>query len=101
MRRSLHDFLAAHIGQLVDAFAEFGAVHILRDQIGNIGLDAFFQLRLLFIGYRDQPHGLLRGNGGHWIRRCQLQFADGLGNGFSRHGHFPLSIRYATDGTSA
>ena len=48
----IHDFLATHIGQLVNAFAEFGTVHVLRDQVGNIRLDAFFELGFLLIGYR-------------------------------------------------
>jgi hypothetical protein len=34
-----HDFLATHIGQLVNTLAEFGAVHVLREQIGNIAFD--------------------------------------------------------------
>ena len=85
LRRCFHNFLAAHVGQLVHALPEFRAVHILRDQVSDIGFNALRKLALLFIRHRNQAHRLLRRDGWHGVGRRQLQLWYGLGNGFSRH----------------
>ena len=39
------DFLAAHVGQLIDLLAEFGRIGVRRDQLGDEGLGLRFELR--------------------------------------------------------
>ena len=87
MASRLHNFLAAHVSQLIDPLAEFRAVDVLRDQVGDVRLDAFFELRLLVVGYGHQPHRLRRCDHRHRIGRGKFKVADGLGHSFGRHGH--------------
>ena len=79
-----HDFLAAHIGQLVDALAEFRAVHILRQQVSDIALHLFGKLAFHLIFHRHQPDSLLGRNGRHRIGRGQFQLRFGSGECFGR-----------------
>src|SRR3546814_17397829 len=73
MARRLQHLLAAHVGDLVDALAEFGRILVLRDEIVDEAVDALLQLRFLLGGQRHQPGGLFGRDGGQRFGRGQLQ----------------------------
>ncbi len=68
-----HDFLAAHIGQLVDLLAELRRIRILRNQVFDKPVDLGFQLALHLVRNRHQPGSLLRLDLGHRIGGRQVE----------------------------
>ncbi len=51
----LADFLLPHGGDRIDAAAEFGAVDVLRDQLGDEAVDLLLQLAARLVVDWDQP----------------------------------------------
>ena len=91
-----HDFLAAHIGQLVDLLPEFGRIGFLRQQVGHESLNLFVELRLLLICDGNQPGRLVGGHRRNRVGRSELEIEGGLGRGFGAAGHicarFPFAV---------
>ena len=73
------DFLAAHVGELIDALAELRACRILRDEIGNEGIRAGFKPGLGVIRDGHQAGGLGWRDHGHRIGRGQGDRSCGIG----------------------
>ncbi len=73
MAGSLRDFLAPHIGQLIDALAEFGRVGVLRDEIVDEGIDLLIQLGSLSVIKRDKTRRLVGRDRRHRIGRRQVE----------------------------
>ena len=71
--RRLQHFLAAHVGDLVDALAEFGRILVLRDEVVDEAVDALLELRFLFARQRDKARGLFGRDGGDGFGRRQRQ----------------------------
>ena len=89
MARRLGDLLAAHIGQLVDLLAEFGAVGVGGDQLVDELVDDRLQLRLHAFLDRHQPGRLGRLDRLQRLGRLELQLGLGLG------GHVRRSVCFA------
>ena len=68
-----HDFLAAHIGQLVDLLAEFGGIGVFGDQVGDEAVDLGLQLGLHLVRDRHETRRLFRLDLGHRIGRRQVE----------------------------
>ena len=81
------DFLAPHRGQLVDPLAEFGAVGVLRHQIGDEGIDLLLKLALVLRGNRHQPDRLRRRDRRDRIGRGQDQRGCRCGTRVGGRGH--------------
>ncbi len=86
MPRRGHDFLAAHIGELVDLLAEFGRIGIDRDQILDEAVDLGLQLALVLLGDRNQSRSLLGRDMRHRIGRGQVESGLGRRRGRGRGG---------------
>ena len=84
MTRCRHDFLAAHIGQLVDLLAEFGRIGILREQVLDETVDFLLKLALHLFANRNESGSLFRRDLRHRIGRGQLQIEIGRGFCFGR-----------------
>ena len=95
VRRS-HDFLAAHIGQLVDLLAEFGRIRILGDQIGDEAVDLGLQLAFHLVRDGYEARSLLRLDLGHGIGRREVEggFGGSCGRRF-RIAHGRRSLQAA------
>ena len=80
MLRRGKDFLAAHIGELVDLLAKFGRIGIGRDQIGDEAFDFGGQLVFHLVLNGDQTGSFLDRDFRHGIGRRQFEivFRGGL-----------------------
>ncbi len=79
MARRLGDLAPAHIGELIDLLAEFGAVGVNRDEFVDEAADALVELGGLRAVERYQAGRLLERNGGDRRRRRQLDRCVGHG----------------------
>jgi hypothetical protein len=69
----LADFLLPHRADRIDAFAEFGGIDVLRNEIVDEALDAFLQLAAFGIVDRHKPDRLFRRHHRHRIGRGEHQ----------------------------
>ena len=78
------DLLLPHRRDRIDPAAEFGRVHVLRDQISDEAVDARGEFRFLAVVDGHQPRRLGRCHGGHRIGWRQDEIV-GLDIGRGRH----------------